>query len=153
MKIIRKKLAKALFNNKERTVIMNSLYYSAYKYKQNGDIDSAMLVKEVADRVAETFDTQNQKYTAAEVDNIVSNALDKAQRDFAKVLDNESSVQFKRGYQKAMEQCSNSVWVTTVNHSEEEMKNDCEQKAEVPNNDEKPKGGENKDNTDQTEGK
>lgn len=31
---IEKKLAKALFNDKERAVIMNSLYYSVHKYKQ-----------------------------------------------------------------------------------------------------------------------
>lgn len=37
---IEKKLAKALFNDKERAVIMNSLYYSVHKYKQHGDTDN-----------------------------------------------------------------------------------------------------------------
>lgn len=65
---IEKKLAKALFNDKERAVIMNSLYYSVHKYKQHGDTDNAVFVQAVANRVAEVFDVQNQKYAKAEVD-------------------------------------------------------------------------------------
>ena len=75
---IEKKLAKALFNDKERAVIMNSLYYSVHKYKQHGDTDNAVFVQAVANRVAEVFDVQNQKYTKAEVDAIVENALNEA---------------------------------------------------------------------------
>lgn len=150
---IEKKLAKALFTNQERAVIMNSLYYSVHKYKQHGDTDNAVFVQAVANRVAEVFDVQNQKYTKAEVDAIVENALKEAKERFVKILDDESNQQFKRGYQKAMEQFKNGVCVAVVHHPEEGTENVGEQKPEAPSNDEKPEGGENKDNTEQTEGK
>jgi hypothetical protein len=150
---IEKKLAKALFNDKERAVIMNSLYYSVHKYKQHGDTDNAVFVQAVANRVAEVFDIQNQKYTKAEVDAIVENALKEAKERFVKILDNESYSQFKRGYQKAMEQFNNGVCVAVLHHHDEEAKDDGEQKPDAPSNDEKPEGGENKDNTEHTEGK
>lgn len=151
---IEKKLAKALFNDKERAVIMNSLYYSVHKYKQHGDTDNAVFVQAVANRVAEVFDVQNQKYTKAEVDAIVENALKEAKERFVKILDNESDSQFKRGYQKAMEQFKNGgICVAVVHHPEEGTESDGEQKPEAPSNDEKPEGGENKDNAEQTEGK
>lgn len=91
-----------MFNDKERAVIMNSLYYSVHKYKQHGDTDNAVFVQAVANRVAEVFDVQNQKYTKAEVDAIVENALKEAKERFVKILDDESNSQFKRGYQRAM---------------------------------------------------
>lgn len=150
---IEKKLAKALFNDKERAVIMNSLYYSVHKYKQHGDTDNAVFVQAVANRVAEVFDVQNQKYTKAEVDAIVENALKEAKKRFVKILDDESNSQFKRGYQQAMEQFKNGICVAVVHHPEEGTESDVEQKPESPSNDEKPEGGENKDNAEQTEGK
>lgn len=150
---IEKKLAKALFNDKERAVIMNSLYYSVHKYKQHGDTDNAVFVQAVANRVAEVFDVQNQKYTKAEVDAIVENALNEAKKNFVKILGDEADSQFKRGYQKAMEQFKNGVCVAVVHHHEEETESDGEQKPEAPSNDEKPEGGENKNNAEQTEGK
>ena len=150
---IEKKLAKALFNDKERAVIMNSLYYSVHKYKQQGDTDNAVFVQAVANRVAEVFDVQNQKYTKAEVDAIVENALNEAKKNFVKILGDEADSQFKRGYQKAMEQFKNGICVAVVHHPEEETESDGEQKPEAPSNDEKPEGGENKDNAEQTEGK
>ena len=139
---IEKKLAKALFNDKERAVIMNSLYYSVHKYKQHGDTDNAVFVQAVANRVAEVFDVQNQKYTKAEVDAIVENALKEAKERFVKILDDESNSQFKRG-----------ICVAVVHHPEEGTESDGEQKPEAPSNDEKPEGGENKDNAEKTEGK
>lgn len=139
---IEKKLAKALFNDKERAVIMNSLYYSVHKYKQHGDTDNAVFVQAVANRVAEVFDVQNQKYTKAEVDAIVENALKEAKERFVKILDDESNSQFKNG-----------ICVVVVHHPEEGTESDGEQKPEAPSNDEKPEGGENKDNAEQTEGK
>lgn len=48
---IEKKLAKALFNDKERAVIMNSLYYSVHKYKQHGDTDNAVFVQAVGNPI------------------------------------------------------------------------------------------------------
>lgn len=113
---IEKKLAKALFNDKERAVIMNSLYYSVHKYKQHGDTDNAVFVQAVANRVAEVFDVQNQKYTKAEVDAIVENALNEAKKNFVKILGDEADSQFKRGYQKAMEQFKNGICVAVVHH-------------------------------------
>lgn len=150
---IEKKLAKALFNNKERAVIMNSLYYSVHKYKQHGDTDNAVFVQAVANRVAEVFDVQNQKYTKAEVDAIVENALNEAKKRFVKVLDDEADSQFKRGFQKAMEQFKNGICVAVVHHPEEGTESERRAEAEAPSNDEKPEGGENKDNAEQTEGK
>lgn len=150
---IEKKLAKALFNDKERAVIMNSLYYSVHKYKQHGDTDNAVFVQAVANRVAEVFDVQNQKYTKSEVDAIVENALNEAKKNFVKILGDEADSQFKRGYQKAMEQFKNGICVAVVHHPEEGKESDVEQKPEAPSNDEKPEGGENKDNAEQTEGK
>lgn len=151
---IEKKLAKALFNDKERAVIMNSLYYSVHKYKQHGDTDNAVFVQAVANRVAEVFDVQNQKYTKAEVDAIVENALNEAKKNFVKILGDEADSQFKRGYQKAMKQFKNGgICVAIVHHPEEGTESDGEQKPETPSNDEKPEGGENKDNAEQTEGK
>lgn len=150
---IEKKLAKALFNDKERAVIMNSLYYSVHKYKQHLDTDNAVFVQAVANRVAEVFDVQNQKYTKAEVDAIVENALNEAKKNFVKILGDEADSQFKRGYQKAMEQFKNGICVAVVHHPEEGTESDGEQKPEAPSNDEKPEGGENKDNAEQTEGK
>lgn len=150
---IEKKLAKALFNDKERAVIMNSLYYSVHKYKQHGYTDNAVFVQAVANRVAEVFDVQNQKYTKAEVDAIVENALNEAKKRFVKILDDEADSQFKRGYQKAMEQFKNGVCVAVVHHPEEGTESSGEQKPEASSNDEKPEGGENKDNAEQTEGK
>lgn len=150
---IEKKLAKALFNDKERAVIMNSLYYSVHKYKQHGDTDNAVFVQAVANRVAEVFDVQNQKYTKAEVDAIVENALNEAKKNFVKILGDEADSQFKRGYQKAMEQFKNGICVAVVHHPEDGTESDGEQKPEAPSNDEKPEGGENKDNAEQTEGK
>ena len=149
---IEKKLAKVLFNDKERAVIMNSLYYSVHKYKQCGDTDNAVSVQAVANRVAEVFDVQNQKYTKAEVDAIVENALNEAKKRFAKVLDDEADSQFNRGYQRAMEQFENGICVAVVNRPEEGTESDGEQKPEAPSDDEKPEGGENKDNAEQTEG-
>ena len=150
---IEKKLAKALFNDKERAVIMNSLYYSVHKYKQHGDTDNAVFVQAVANRVAEVFDVQNQKYTKAEVDAIVENALKEAKERFVKILDDESNSQFKRGYQQAMEPVKKGICVAVVHHPEEGTESAGEQKPEAPSNDEKPEGGENKDNAEQTEGK
>lgn len=151
---IEKKLAKALFNDKERAVIMNSLYYSVHKYKQHGDTDNAVFVQAVANRVAEVFDVQNQKYTKAEVDAIVENALKEAKERFVKILDDECDSQFKRGYQKAMEQFKAGVCLAVVhNDKEENGESYRDDKQDKPSNDEKPEGGENKDNTEQTEGK
>lgn len=150
---IEKKLAKALFNDKERAVIMNSLYYSVHKYKQHGDTDNAVFVQAVANRVAEVFDVQNQKYTKAEVDAIVENALKEAKKRFVKILDDESNSQFKRGYQEAMKQFKNGICVAVVHQPEEGAESAGEQKPEAPSNYEKPEGGENKDNAEQTEGK
>lgn len=151
---IERKLAKALFNDKERAVIMNSLYYSVHKYKQHGDTDNAVFVQAVANRVAEVFDVQNQKYTKAEVDAIVENALKEAKNRFVKVLDEESDLQFKRGYQKAMEQFKNGgICVAVVHHPEEETEIDGKQKPEAPSNDEKSESGESKENNEQSEGK
>lgn len=138
---------------KERAVIMNSLYYSVHKCKQHGDTDNAVFVQAVANRVAEVFNVQNQKYTKAEVDAIVENALNEAKKSFVKVLDAESNSQFKRGYQQAMEQFKNGICLAVVHHPEEGTESDGEQKPEAPSNDEKPEGGENKDNAEQTEGK
>lgn len=142
-----------LFNDKERAVIMNSLYYSVHKYKQHGDTDNAVFVQAVANRVAEVFDVQNQKYAKAEVDAIVENALKEAKERFVKILDDESNSQFKRGYQRAMEQFKNGICVAVVHHPEDGTESDGEQKPEAPSNDEKPEGGKNKDNAEQTEGK
>lgn len=148
---IKKKLAKVLFNDEERAVIMNSLYYSVHKYKQHRDTDNAVFVQAVANRVAEVFDVQNQKYTKAEVDAIVENALNEAKKNFVKILGDEADSQFNRGYQKAMEQFKNGICVAVVHHPEEGTESDGEQKSEAPSNDENPEGGENKDNTEQTE--
>ena len=142
-----------MFNDKERAVIMNSLYYSVHKYKQHGDTDNAVFVQAVANRVAEVFDVQNQKYTKAEVDAIVENALNEAKKRFVKILDDESNSQFKRGYQRAMEQFKNGICLAVVHHPEDGTEIAGEQKPEAPSNDEKPEGGENKDNAEQTEGK
>jgi hypothetical protein len=46
-----------------------------------------------------------------------SQALQKG--EIVKVLDEESDLQFKRGYQKAMEQFKNGVCVAVVHHHEE----------------------------------
>lgn len=99
------------------------------------------------------FDVQNQKYTKAEVDDIVKNAIKKAKERFVKILDDEADSQFKRGYQKAMEQFKNGVCVAVVHRPEEGTESDGGQKPEVLSNDEKPEGEENKDNAEQTEGK
>lgn len=150
---IEKKLAKALFNGKERAVIMNSLYYSVHRYEQHGDTDNAVFVQAVANRVAEVFDVKDQKYTKAEVDTIVENALNEAKKHFVKVLDDVADSQFKRGYQKAVEQFKNGIRVAGVHRPEEGAESAGEQKPEAPSNDEKPEGGENKDSAEKTEGK
>lgn len=84
---------------------------------------------------------------------LVDNALKEAKKRFVKVLDDEADSQFKRGYQTAMEQFKNGICVAVVHQPEEGTESDGEQKPEAPSDDEKPEGGENKDNAEQTEGK
>ena len=64
------------------------------------------------------FDVQNQKYTKAEVDVIVGNALNEAKQKFMKILEDEADSQFKKGYEKAMRQLSTGVYVAAIHNNE-----------------------------------
>lgn len=74
-------LVKMLFNKRQRQIIYNALVFSAYKYRKNGNVDKAVEVQIVLNEVSDKLGIVPETFTREDVDNIVNNIINKAQRD------------------------------------------------------------------------
>lgn len=78
MKAIKKLLVKAIFNERQRNMIMHAIEYSEYKYKQHGKVDQAVRVAVVKEELKDILSVKPaapKTYSETEVNNIVSGAI------------------------------------------------------------------------------
>ena len=78
MKVIKKLLVKAIFNERQRNTIMRAIEYSEYKYKQHCKVDQAVRVGVVKEEVKDIFSVKPaapKTYSETEVNNIASGAI------------------------------------------------------------------------------
>ena len=78
MKAIKKLLVKAIFNKRQRNVIMRAIEYSEYKYKQHGKVDQAVCVAVVKEELKDILSVKPaapKTYSETEVNNITSGAI------------------------------------------------------------------------------
>lgn len=74
-------LTKMLFNKRQRMIIYQSLVFSAYKYRQRGNVDKAVEVQVVLNELSGKLGIVPETFTREQVDNIVDEISKKAQRD------------------------------------------------------------------------
>lgn len=101
MKRFKKFILSMLLNKRERIIIWNALWYSNHTYRRRGNINGAVAVSQVMNRVEYILGVVPQKYTKAEVDKIVDGVIDAIAKEVA-----EREVAIKRmvvGYDKGKE--------------------------------------------------
>lgn len=96
-KKIEKKIAKSLFTLKERTLIIQALDYSAYRYKRHGEVRLANEVQAVLDRTTKLFGAE-ENYTKSQVDAIVEKTIKEVSCHYNEILANEVKKAEKRGF-------------------------------------------------------
>lgn len=132
-----RKLLKSIFNSTERNVIFNALCYSCHKYKQHGQIDEAVKVQSVINRVYDAFGMQNVKFTKEEVDSIVEDTMKRTAEHAEKLFTNKIKQAHRAGYQEALKNVSAGIAVvfnSRKDDNEEQKPTDENEKPENENN-------------------
>lgn len=142
-----RKVLKEIFNKNERNVIFNTLCYSCYRYKKKGRIDEAVKVQSVINHVYDAFGIENVKYTKAEVDKIVDNAIEHSAKKATEFFSGKIDEAHKAGYEAALKDVSAGL-VSIIGYkenNEEVADNDGEEKPNEPAaSEEKPEETEHK---------
>lgn len=125
-----RKLLKEIFNRAERNVIYNALQYSLLKYKQRGNIDSAIEVQAVLNHVTDAFGVDRQKYTKDEVDKIVDDVLERSTKKAAEFFNGKIDEARKSGYAAALKDVSAGIMAIVKHDDEAATDSKCQEKSE-----------------------
>jgi hypothetical protein len=74
-------------NREQRLVIWNALQYSDYKYRQNGNIDRAVVTSTVIAQTEKRFGVSGKKYTKEEVNAMLNEVARRIKEDRKTELD------------------------------------------------------------------
>lgn len=83
MKKIKKFILSMLLNKKERIIIWNALWFSNHTYRRRGNINGAVAVSQVMQRVEYILGVTSQRYTKEEVDKIVKQVIENIAKEVA----------------------------------------------------------------------
>lgn len=83
MKKFKRFILKMLLSKQERIIIWNALWYSNHTYRRRGNINGAVAVSQVMNKVGYILGAVPQKYTKAEVDKIVDGVIDAIVKEVA----------------------------------------------------------------------
>ena len=84
MKKFKKFILSMLLNKRERIIIWNVLCFSNHTYRRRGNINGAVAVSQVMQRVEYILGVTSQRYTKEEVDKIVEQVIENIVREVAK---------------------------------------------------------------------
>lgn len=85
---MKKFLTKLLFSKKQREIIWQALIFSEYKYRCRGNVDKAVEVQFVLEKVYNKLGVAKSKFTKQEVLNIVKNLRTDLHQDYEKKINN-----------------------------------------------------------------
>ena len=151
MKKFKKFILSMLLNKRERIIIWNALWYSNHTYRRRGNINGAVAVSQVMNKVEYILGAVPQKYTKAEVDKIVDGVIDAIAKEVA-------AKRMSVGYDKGKEDGSHTgvivIKAADCEHCDEtdcsiykKMHADSKEETEVPVED----SGEEKKEQEQSE--
>lgn len=83
MKRFKKFILSMLLNKRERIIIWNALWFSNHTYRRRGNINGAVAVSQVMQRMEYILGVTSQRYTKEEVDKIVEYAIDDIAKEIA----------------------------------------------------------------------
>lgn len=158
MKKFKRFVMSLLLSKRERVTIWNALWFSAHTYRRRGDVNNAVAVQMVMERVESIIGASNQTFTSQEVQNIVADVLeaaDKANREtFGKALKRETDKAYRAGRSERIgEEISEMIAplrpfgkVTNVEETENGLKVDAELREGMEIDKEKCEVCDNKDN-------
>ena len=85
MKRFKKFILRMLLNKRERIIIWNALWFSNHTYRRRGNINGAVAVSQVMQRVEYILGVTSQRYTKEDVDKIVNKVIENISKElFAK---------------------------------------------------------------------
>lgn len=94
MKRFKKFILSMLLNKRERIIIWNALWFSNHTYRRRGDINGAVAVSQVMQRVEYILGVTSQLYTKEEVDKIVEQVIENIVKE---VVTKRMSVGYDKG--------------------------------------------------------
>lgn len=83
MKRFKKFILSMLLNKRERIIIWNALWFSNHTYRRRGNINGAVAVSQVMQRVEYILGVTSQRYTKEEVDKIVEQVIENIAKEVA----------------------------------------------------------------------
>lgn len=87
MGILKNICLRVALNKEQRLVIWNALQYSDYKYRQNGNIDRAVVTSTVIAQTEKRFGVSGKKYTKEEVNAMLNEVARRIKEDRQTELD------------------------------------------------------------------
>lgn len=94
MKRFKKFILSMLLNKRERIIIWNALWFSNHTYRRRGNINGAVAVSQVMQRVEYILGVTSQRYTKEEVDKIVEQVIENIVKE---VVTKRMSVGYDKG--------------------------------------------------------
>lgn len=98
MKRFKKFILSMLLNKRERIIIWNALRFSNHTYRRRGNINGAVAVSQVMQRVEYILGVTSQRYTKEEVDKIVEQVIENIAKE---VVTKRMSVGYDKGEEGA----------------------------------------------------
>lgn len=87
MGILKNICLRVALNREQRLVIWNALQYSDYKYRQNGNIDRAVVTSMVIAQTEKRFGVSSKKYTKEEINAMLNEVARRIKEDRQTELD------------------------------------------------------------------
>lgn len=145
MGILKNICLRVALNREQRLVIWNALQYSDYKYRQNGNIDRAVVTSTVIAQTEKRFGVSSKKYTKEEVNAMLNEVACRIKEDRQTELDEA----YQAGREEAISEMLDNIRhgrglvigeVIEVEETPEERKESAQgEEASAPTDEEAPK--------------
>lgn len=132
-------------NREQRLVIWNALQYSDYKYRQNGNIDRAVVTSTVIAQTEKQFGVSGKKYTKEEVNAMLNEVARRIKEDRQMELDEAHQAGREEAISEMLENIRHGRGlvigeVIEVEETPEERKESAQgEEASAPTDEEAPK--------------
>lgn len=151
MGILKNICLRIALNREQRLVIWNALQYSDYKYRQNGNIDRAVVTSTVIAQTEKQFGVSGKKYTKEEVDAMLNEVAHRIQEERKAELDEAYQIGREDAISEMLENIRHGRGlvigeVVEVEETPEERKESAQgEEASAPTAEESPKEEQNQE--------
>lgn len=151
MGILKNICLRIALNREQRLVIWSSLQYSDYKYRQNGNVNRAVVTSTVIAQTEKQFGVSGKKYTKEEVDAMLNGVAHRIQEERKAELDEAYQIGREDAISEMLENIRHGRGlvigeVVEVEETPEERKESAQgEEASAPTAEESPKEEQNQE--------